>query len=132
MSRVSTLVLFDIDGTLLGTGGAGKVALNQAFEATFGIAGAFDGVSFVGSMDCKLFNSASQRHLGRAFTSEEETAFIEQYVTCLTNEFNHRPFEVYEGVLDTLRNLTADSSVVLGIATGNLEKAAWALSLIHI
>ena len=42
-SRPTTLVLFDIDGTLLLSGGAGKRALNETFEELFGVAGGFDG-----------------------------------------------------------------------------------------
>ena len=94
MSRPTVLVLFDIDGTLIGTGGAGKAALNRAFEDTFHISGAFDGVSFVGSMDCKLFERASRAHLGRPFTPEEKEVFTACYVSCLQEEFHHRPFEV--------------------------------------
>ena len=39
-----TIVLLDIDGTLIRTGRAGSRAMNRAFEDVFGIAGAFDGV----------------------------------------------------------------------------------------
>ncbi len=49
MSRV--LYLYDIDGTVLSTGGAGRRALNQAFEALHGRADAFAEVSFAGRTD---------------------------------------------------------------------------------
>ncbi len=45
------LYLYDIDGTVLSTGGAGRLALNQAFEALYGISNAFEGVSFAGATD---------------------------------------------------------------------------------
>ncbi len=45
------LYLYDIDGTLLSTGGAGRRALNAAFLALHGVQGAFDGVSFAGCTD---------------------------------------------------------------------------------
>ena len=50
-SGKTTLLLFDIDGTLLVSGGAGKRALNRAIEALFGAAGAFDGVPVAGRTD---------------------------------------------------------------------------------
>ena len=46
-----TLVLFDIDGTLLRTGGAGRRAMDLAFQDLFGRAGAFDTIDFRGALD---------------------------------------------------------------------------------
>ena len=46
-----TIVLLDIDGTLIRTGRAGSRAMNRAFEDLFGIAGAFDGVVMAGRTD---------------------------------------------------------------------------------
>jgi len=126
MTHQSALVLFDIDGTLLGTGGAGKVALNCAFESCFQIKGAFDEMSFVGSMDCKLFSVAAMKHLGRLFTPEEQREFISLYVQALQEEFHSRPFEVFDGVVDTLDALSENPNVFMGLATGNLHEAAWA------
>ena len=46
-----TLYLFDIDGTLLWTGGAGSMALNAVFESRYKVAGAMNGVSASGKTD---------------------------------------------------------------------------------
>ena len=46
-----TLILWDIDGTILHSTGAGMKALNRALETVFGIAGSFDGIDFAGRTD---------------------------------------------------------------------------------
>lgn len=46
-----TLLLFDIDGTLLRTGGAGREAMDLAFQDLFGIRGAFAATDFRGALD---------------------------------------------------------------------------------
>lgn len=122
----TTLILFDIDGTLLRTGGAGKIALNETFEDHFGISGAYDDVTFVGSMDSALFRDAARKHLQREFTPEEETRFIESYVSALKEGFSRYPFQVFEGAEETLEHLQSKPNVVLGLATGNLREAALA------
>lgn len=53
-----TLYLYDIDGTVLSTGGAGRKALNAAFLALHGVPQAFDGVSFAGCTDPSIVAQA--------------------------------------------------------------------------
>src|SRR5437870_4394885 len=55
------IVLFDIDGTLVRTGGAGSRAMNRAFEDVFGIAGAFDGIPMAGRTDKRILEDAVAR-----------------------------------------------------------------------
>ena len=56
-----TIVLFDIDGTLIRTGGAGSLAMNRAFEDVFGIAGAFDGIVMAGRTDRSILDEGALR-----------------------------------------------------------------------
>ena len=56
------LLLFDIDGTLLLTGGAGKRAMERAFLDLFGVADALAGVSMAGRTDRWLAELALTRH----------------------------------------------------------------------
>ena len=56
-----TIVLLDIDGTLIRTGRAGSRAMNRAFEDVFGIAGAFDGVEMAGRTDKWILDDAAAR-----------------------------------------------------------------------
>ena len=120
------VVLFDIDGTLLTTGGAGTVALNRAFSSIFGVEEAFNGISFVGSMDCILFSKVARKHLNRELTDEEADALGTLYTRELEVAFERHPFEVYPGAMECLDWCRSDPMTAIGIATGNLEAAAWA------
>ncbi len=55
------LVLFDIDGTLLRTEGAGRAAMVESMTTLYGRPDAFDGVSFAGGMDPDLVGGALRR-----------------------------------------------------------------------
>src|SRR5580704_10649059 len=55
------IVLFDIDGTLVRTGGAGVRAMSRAFEDVFGVADAFDGIPMAGRTDRAILESAAAR-----------------------------------------------------------------------
>src|ERR1700750_2187251 len=61
-ASASTLILFDIDGTLVLTGGAGGRAMSLAFEEVFAIANAFQGVPMAGRTDAWILNDAAAAH----------------------------------------------------------------------
>src|SRR3954463_761580 len=61
-ASASTLILFDIDGTLVLTGGAGGRAMSRAFEEVFAIANAFTGIQMAGRTDAWLLNDAVLAH----------------------------------------------------------------------
>src|SRR3954470_15443123 len=61
-TSASTLVLFDIDGTLVLTGGAGGRAMSLAFEEVFAIANAFQGIPMAGRTDAWILNDAAVAH----------------------------------------------------------------------
>ena len=56
---LKTLLLFDIDGTLVLTGGAGGRAMTRAFEDLYGVANAFGGVPFNGRTDAWILSQAA-------------------------------------------------------------------------
>ena len=56
-----TIVLFDIDGTLIRTGRTGSRAMNRAFDDLFGIADAFDGIQMAGRTDRWILADAASR-----------------------------------------------------------------------
>ena len=68
------LVLFDIDGTLLMSGGGGKRALNRAFMALFGVSEAFEGIPVAGRTDHLIFEDAVAR-AGVTVTTESRANF---------------------------------------------------------
>src|SRR6476661_9321017 len=61
-TSASILILFDIDGTLVLTGGAGGRAMSRAFEQVFAIANAFDGVPMAGRTDAWILSDAAAAH----------------------------------------------------------------------
>src|SRR4051794_18920299 len=61
-TAASTLILFDIDGTLVLTGGAGGRAMTLAFEEVFAVANAFDGMTMAGRTDAWILNDAVAAH----------------------------------------------------------------------
>src|SRR5499425_3164575 len=58
----ANLLLFDIDGTLVLTGGAGGRAMTRAFEDLYGVANAFGGVPFNGRTDAWILSQAAAAH----------------------------------------------------------------------
>ena len=121
----TTLVLFDIDGTLLLSGGAGKRALTRAFEELFGVADGFDGIPVAGRTDRLIFNDA----LARAdLTAEPATRerFHIRYCDLLEEEIlNPGPRKgVMPGVRTLLARLETRSGVSCALLTGNVARAA--------
>jgi phosphoglycolate phosphatase-like HAD superfamily hydrolase len=119
------LVLFDIDGTLVLTGGAGKRGMTRAFEALFGVADAFAGVPLAGRTDTSILADALDRH-EIPITPHEIVAFRSKYLEYLREEVMRTTSGklVLPGILPLLDSLEASSHVFLGLLTGNYADAA--------
>ena len=76
------LILFDIDGTLIVTGGAGQRALDRAFEQLFGIPRAFASVELPGRTDPLIVRDALRAH-GIADADHDWARFHDSYVDAL-------------------------------------------------
>ena len=118
------VILFDIDGTLILTGGAGLDALTRAFHDLHGIERASEGVEFHGRTDPLILDSIAERHLGRALLPAELDAILERYLVHLGDTLESRPYRVLPGARAIVDALAA-SGALLGLATGNVEPAAW-------
>lgn len=121
----TTLVLFDIDGTLILSGGAGMRAMNQAFEQVFGRDHAFDGVSMPGRTDRVILADAFT-HLGIEPTAQALVEFRDRYSERLADEIR-RPGPrkgVMPGVRELLHALSTRPDVHLALLTGNFAVAA--------
>lgn len=119
------LTLFDVDGTLLLSGGAATRAMDRAFEEVFGIAGAFAGIPMPGRTDPLIVSDAVEKW-GLGDRVGEMDAFRERYFTHLAEELE-RPNprkRVMPGIRELLDALAARPSVVLGLLTGNYFEAA--------
>lgn len=122
-----SLLLFDIDGTLLLSGGAGIRAMTRAFEDVFGIADAFAGMEMAGRTDTFLVSGALAR-AGLPDLPEHHDRFREAYLVLLNEEIQ-RPGNgrrgVMPGVPSLLEALGQDAGLHLALLTGNYERAAY-------
>jgi len=122
-----SLVLFDIDGTLLLSGGAGVRAMSRAFEQVFGIADAFAGIELGGRTDTFLLSRAIAR-AGVLDSPRNHRRFREAYLQVLSEEI-HNPgsgrSEVMPGVQSLLEAAQQEPSLHLALLTGNYEPAAY-------
>jgi phosphoglycolate phosphatase len=123
---MSTLVLFDIDGTLVLTGGAGIRAMNRAGASVFGINHLLEGVEVAGRTDWGILRDALAK-AGLPIDDDRLATFREAYVAYLTDEIV-RPGQghkgVLAGILDLLPRLDARDDISLGLLTGNFQTAA--------
>ena len=120
------LLLFDIDGTLVLTGGAGKRSMDRAFEEVFGVPEAFAEVSMAGRTDRWLVESALTRH-GVAVTPARLEAFRARYLALLDaaiGEAGSGRRGVMPGVPEVLAALQARADVQLALLTGNYAEGA--------
>ena len=75
-----TIVLWDIDNTLLYTGGAGTIGMTRAFERLYGVGDAFGRVEFSGRSDRAIFRDAALSvGIAEADLERETARFIDAY-----------------------------------------------------
>ena len=118
------VVLFDIDGTLISTGGAGGRAWSRAFEKLWGIPGDITRFSEVGMTDPNVARQTFVGTLGREPEDEELAQLVMGYVMALPDEVEMSDgYKVFDGVVDLLEML-AVGGALLGLVTGNIEGAA--------
>jgi phosphoglycolate phosphatase-like HAD superfamily hydrolase len=119
------LYLFDIDGTLLLSGGAGSRALDRTFADLFGLAGAMDQMNPGGKTDPMIIEEVFTTRLGRAPEAAEIDLVLERYLPALRVELaRSERFRLMPHVVEALDYLA--HTVVLGLATGNVRDAAQA------
>ncbi len=120
------LLLFDIDGTLLSTGGCGKIALERAFEKMFGVSDAWGDTFPDGKTDLLIFNEIAVRCIGRKLKIEEWVQLSERYTLYFAEEAERSvKFKTTPGAFKLLEYLSDLPHVHLAVATGNIEKVSW-------
>ena len=119
------LLLFDIDGTLLLSGGAGIRALNETFEELFGIAGGFDGIPVAGRTDPLLLDEALARY-GLTAAAELRARFHDRYCDLLAESIlDPLPRKgLMPGVRPLLDRLDGRAGITSALLTGNFARAA--------
>jgi phosphoglycolate phosphatase len=118
------LVLFDIDGTLVHTGGAGVKAFARTFAAEFKVADGFGHLKFAGRTDIGLVREFFGFHQIES-TPENLQRFFEHYVFWLDHLLKESRTEVCPGVWDLINGLQAiPQAPLLGLLTGNIRLGA--------
>jgi len=122
-----TVLLFDVDGTLVTTDGAGRRAIERAFELRHGTK---DVVSFsFGGMTDKAIVRDGLLGLGRPFASEAELlaemeATLAFYLVVLAEVVGQAAIRIHDGMERALDLADARPEVALGLGTGNVRKGA--------
>ena len=117
-------VLFDIDGTLLVTGGAGGVAWQRAFEELYEVEANVAEHTDAGMTDPEIAAIVFREVIGREGSPEERTKAIGSYLKHLPESVAESSgYRVMPGVEPLLDRLI-DAGLLLGLVTGNIEAAA--------
>jgi len=124
MSDGVRAVLFDIDGTLLVTGGAGGAAWQRAFEQLHGVEANVADHTDAGMTDPEIVKIVFREAIGREGSAEERARAIAAYLRHLPDTVaESRGYRVMPGVEELLPRLV-ERGLLLGLVTGNVEAAA--------
>jgi len=124
------LILFDIDGTILWTDGAGRRAIHRALLDEMGTAGPIEGYRFDGKTDPQIVRELMELAGHPESNSDDRiSAVCTRYVELLTAELAKptQATRVYPGIQDLLAALTpyeADGRALVGLLTGNVQHGA--------
>lgn len=116
------LVLFDIDGTLVDTGGAGMAALQKAGRDLFGVDG--PELDLAGATDSGIVRGLLD-HFGVPVSDESVVEFYEAYLAYLEKHLEEGSFSgrILPGVMSLLEEFR-EAGAILGLLTGNIAKGA--------
>lgn len=128
-ARVTRIILFDIDQTLVWSGGAGGGAMAQAFHRLYGIQDGFRKIEFSGRSDSAILRAAMEHH--RLLDGPDANfpghlaRFLETYCGLLQPALEAaKGKRIMPGVPELLDALSTRDGVRLGLATGNFRPTA--------
>jgi len=100
------LLLFDIDGTLILTGGAATRAVNRAFNKIYGIDKAMDGIRPEGNTDPAILREIFHKRIGRDLLADELNIVFNEYVLLLREEVaNSHGYTIMPGIKNLIQAL---------------------------
>lgn len=125
---VTRTLLFDVDQTLLFTGGAGAAGMARAFQQLYGIENGFENIEASGRTDWSILKRGLAYHgLHDEVADFDRTlaTFIDAYLAHLPDTLRDTPGgHVKPGVPELLDALAGRDDATLGLATGNFRRAA--------
>jgi phosphoglycolate phosphatase-like HAD superfamily hydrolase len=120
---VRHLLLFDIDGTLLISGGAGENALKDAMRDRFGVDEDLSGIVLAGATDALIARKLLAKH-ALPDTTENISALLDSYLHHLAGRMPRHNGTLLPGIVDLLERLKDRPDCVLALLTGNLRRGA--------
>src|SRR6187200_2933995 len=125
MAESPRILLFDIDGTLVSTGGAGAVAWKQAFEELHGVPADIGQYTDAGMTDPDVGAKTFEAVMHREPTARELAQLIQRRLEHLPEAIaQSEGYRVLPGVPQRLRQLSREGHL-LGLITGNGDGAAF-------
>jgi phosphoglycolate phosphatase len=119
------LLLFDIDGTLVLTGGAGIRALNRAFQQVVGIDNAMDGIRPHGKTDPAIVREIFMARGPEGHSPDVVVQILDAYVSFLPDEVRQsKTYRILPGIHSFLEAFKNHPRIAFGLATGNVERGA--------
>jgi phosphoglycolate phosphatase len=124
LTAVARAVLFDIDGTLLVTGGAGGVAWQRAFDELYGVEANVAEHTDAGMTDPEIAAIIFREVIGREGDPQERAKAIAGYLRHLPDTVAESDGYLVMPGVEALLDELIDAGVLLGLVTGNIEAAA--------
>ncbi len=122
-SMMTKLVLFDIDGTLIDPGGAGRNSMTRTFEELFSIEDAFAHIMMAGKTDIQIIKECLSAH-GLSSDDGMLPSILSSYTDNLKITIENKEKHILPGVFELLKALDELDSYWLGLLTGNIEQGA--------
>ena len=120
---MKTLLLWDIDGTLIDSGGAGMRALGLALKTVFDLDGSLADIEFAGRTDRWIIRQIFNK-FGISPTEENFTRCFDGYAKVLPTELALPGARVLTGVRPLLAAAAARNDITQGLLTGNIRRGA--------
>ncbi len=119
------LFLFDVDGTLIHSGGAGKKALEEVFYEIYEVENAMEGIKPDGKTDIEIIKEILMKKTGIKDPDESIiNIIVNEYLSRLEKTINNPDYRVVEGAKEFVQKIHYSKRNLQGLATGNLEMGA--------
>ena len=117
------VVLFDIDGTLITTKGAGQAAMRRVAHQATGTTPTDRRLQFAGRTDRSIINDHFEAY-GIENTPDNFSTFCQTFIQRLPQQLEESEGRVLPGIQEMLQRLTDEPHIHLALLTGNMRKAA--------
>ena len=122
------LILFDLDGTLVYTGSAGRTALNKAIKKLYGKEPKYEHSLISGCTDTQNFASVYKLIKGKKPSKAEIKKINDTYLELLPQEVaksvKQKNYKFVPGIKKLLAALSKEKNIVIGLGTGNIKRGA--------